>query len=84
MGALTSYRYSPHMISAPNHHRSTPMQSAQGWRSQTEGKKQEANGGKPAVIRAVQAFPCHGGGSAAFQFYSSSFSVHNTGSLVLS
>ena len=71
MGALTSYRYSPHMISAPNHHRSTPMKSAQGWRSQTEGEKQEANGGKLAFIRAVQAFTCHGAqnGSAAFQFY---------------
>ena len=48
------------------------------------GGKQEANGGKLAFIRAVQAFSCHGGGSAAFQFYSNSFFVYNTGSLFLS
>ena len=45
-----------------------------------EGGKQEANGGKLAFIRAVQAFTCHGGGrqaggSAAFQFYQLDFYV---------
>ena len=41
------------------------------------GGKQEANGGKLAFIRAVQAFSCHGCLLArpAFQFYSSSFYV---------
>jgi len=37
-----------------------PMKSAQGWRSQTKEEKQKANGEKPAFIRVVQAFPCHG------------------------
>ena len=36
-----------------------------GWRSQTKGGKQEANGGKLAFIREVQAFTCHGRGWAA-------------------
>ena len=55
-----------------------------GLASPAQGGKQEANGGKLAFIRAVQAFTCHRGVSAAFQLYSSSFSVHSTGSLVLS
>ena len=55
-----------------------------GWRSQTKGGKQEANGGKLAFIRAVQAFICHGGGSAAFQFYQLDFFVTTQPSLVLS
>ena len=53
--------------------RGTPMQSAQGWRSQTEGEKQEANGGKLAFIRAVQAFSCRGASRAAFPFHPISF-----------
>ena len=58
----------------------------QGWRSQTEGEKQEANGGKLAFIRAVQAFTCHGAQnvSAAFQFYSTDFHVTTQPSLILS
>ena len=48
-----------------------------GWRSQTKGGKQEANGGKLAFIRAVQAFTCHGNTltSPAFQFNSIDFHV---------
>ena len=49
-----------------------------------QGGKQEAIGGQLAFIRAVQAFTCHGGGQGHFQFKTSSFSVHNTGSLLLS
>ena len=45
--------------------RGIPMKSAQGWQSQTKEEKQETNGGKLAFIRAVQAFPCHGGRWAA-------------------
>ena len=58
----------------------------QGWRSQTEGEKQEANGGQLAFIRAVQAFTCHGAQnvSAAFQFYSTDFHVTTQPSLILS
>ena len=49
-----------------------------GWRSQTKGGKQEANGGKLAFIRAVQAFTCHGAhDTAAFQFNSTDFYVTN-------
>ena len=42
-----------------------------------QGGKQEANGGKLAFIRAVQAFTCHGAqnGSPAFQFNSIDFHV---------
>ena len=58
--------------------------SAQGVRSTTEGGKQEANGGKLAFIRAVQAFTGHGAAVQPSSFYSSSFPVHNTGSLFLS
>ena len=86
MSAFPNYRQSPRLISAPNHRPPwhADRRSAQGVRSTTEGGKQEADGGKLAFIRAVQAFTCHRGGSAAFQLYSSSFSVHSTGSLVLS
>ena len=55
-----------------------------GLASPDQGGKQEANGGKLAFIRAVQAFTCHGGGQGHSQFKTSSFSVHNTGSLFLS
>ena len=72
--------------SAPNHARRAADSAAgrKGWRSQTEGGKQGAPGGKLAFIRAVQAFTCPAGVSDPFQFYFSSFSVHNTGSLFLS
>ena len=51
--------------------------SPMAWLRQTEGGKQEANGGKLAFIRAVQAFTCHGNSltSPAFQFNSIDFHV---------
>ena len=53
-----------------------------------QGEKQETNGGKLAFLRAVQAFPCHGGrwaagGQGHSQFNSIDFHA-KTGSLVLS
>ena len=63
---------------------STNVPRGSGQRSWTRGRaqhdqggKQEANGGKLAFIRVVQAFSCHGCLLArpAFQFYSSSFYV---------
>ena len=79
MSALTNYRYPPRLISVPNH-APVAADSAAGRedvRSTTEGGKQEANGGKLAFIRAVQAFSCHGCLLArpALQFYFSSFYV---------
>ena len=49
-----------------------------GWRSQTKGGKQEANGGKLAFIRAVQAFTCHGGrvARATPSFIQAAFTSH--------
>ena len=72
----------PHPTTAPWHADTIGAELAK----PDQGGKQEANGGKLALIRAVQAFTCHGASSsgAAFQFYSSSFSIHNTGSLLLS
>ncbi len=66
-----------------NSKRTQPCPRGSGQRSWTQrlakpdqGGKQEANGGKLAFIRAVQAFTCHGGGgSAAFQFYQLGFYV---------
>ena len=73
MSALTNYRYPPRLIFAPNHVPVAADSAAgrEGVRSTTEGGKQEANGGKLAFIRAVQAFTCHGYllASPAFQFY---------------
>ena len=63
--------------------------SAQGWRSQTVGESRKRTEESLLSSRRFRLSPATGGGrqvggSAAFQFYSSSFSVHNTGSLVLS
>ena len=86
MADIINYRSQPRLLSAPNHARRAADSAAgrKGWRSQTEGEKQGAPGGKLAFIRAVQAFSCPAGVRGSFQFYFSSFSVHNTGSLVLS
>ena len=88
VSASANYRHPPCLIITPNHRpRGSGQRSwTQGWRSQTEGEKQEANGGKLAFIRAVQAFTCHGAQnvSAAFQFYSTDFHVTTQPSLILS
>ena len=86
MADIINYRSQPRLLPAPNHARRAADSAAgrKGWRSQTEGGKQGAPGGKLAFIRAVQAFTCPAGVRGSFQFYFSSFSVHNTGSLVLS
>ena len=86
MADIINYRSQPRLLPAPNHARRAADSAAgrKGWRSQTEGEKQGAPGGKLAFIRAVQAFTCPAGVSDPFQFYFSSFSVHNTGSLLLS
>ena len=68
----------------PSHPWQRTAQLDAGLAKPDRGGKQEANGGKLAFIRAVQAFTCHGGGQGHFQFKTSSFSVHNTGSLLLS
>ena len=52
-------------------------------RSTTEGGKQEANGGKLAFIRAVQAFTCHGAAVPPPISIQLTFTSH-TGSLFLS
>ena len=44
------------------HPRGTPILIGAGRAQHDQGGKQEANGGKLAFIRAVQAFTCHGGG----------------------
>ena len=61
--------------------RGTPMQSAQGWQSQTEGEKFKRTDGACADPD-TRIFPATGamrqvGGSAAFQFYSIDFHVTN-------
>jgi len=86
MADIINYRSQPRLLPAPNHARraADSVAGRKGWRSQTEGGKQGAPGGKLAFIRAVQAFTCPAGVSDPFQFYFSSFSVHNTGSLFLS
>ena len=81
---LANYRAHPSLISTPNHAPVARRCNRRGLAKPDQGGKQEANGGKLAFIRAVQAFTCHGGGQGHFQFKTSSFSVHNTGSLLLS
>ena len=64
LDVLPNYRSQPCLILAPNNAPVAADSAAgrEGVRSTTEGGKQEANGGKPAFIRAVQAFSCHGAG----------------------
>ena len=55
-----------------------------GWRSQTKGGKQEANGGKLAFIRAVQAFTCPAEWSEPLPVFIQLTFTSQTGSLLLS
>ena len=55
-----------------------------GWRSQTKGGKQEANGGKLAFIRAVQAFTCPAEGPRPLPGFIQLTFTSQTGSLLLS
>ena len=79
LASLHNYCHPPRLISAPNHRtRGSGQRSwTQGWQSQTEGEKRRDDWAELAPDQAAQGFPCHGGrgGSAAFQFYSSSFHV---------
>ena len=63
---LLNCRSLPRLIPAPNH--APPWhadrRSAQGWRSQTIGEKGRSARAELAPDRAVQVFPCHGGGAA--------------------
>ena len=74
----------PHPTTPPWH---ADRRSAQGVRSTTEGEIFKGTDGACADP-GTQNFPCHGGGAAGgqghSQFKTSSFPVHNTGSLVLS
>ena len=65
------------MISAFNHSPWHTDEIGAGLAKPDQGGKQEANGGKLAFIRAVQAFTCHGNSltSPAFQFNSIDFHV---------
>ena len=83
---LTNDRTQPRLIPASNH---APWQrTAQldaGLAQPDQGGKQEANGGKLAFIRAVQAFSCHGGGAAVPPPSSIQLTfMSHTGSLLLS
>ena len=55
-----------------------------GWRSQTKGGKQEANGGKLAFIRAVQAFTCPAEWPGPLPVFIQLTFTSQTGSLLLS
>ena len=88
MIALTNYRQLPRLISAPNHRtRGSGQRSwTQGVRSTTEGEKRRDDWAELAPDQAAQGFhlPRGAGGQGHSQFKTSSFSVHNTGSLLLS
>ena len=81
---LTNDRTQPRLIPASNH---APWQrTAQldaGLAKPDQGGKQEANGGKLAFIRAVQAFTCHGAAVPPPILIQLTFTSH-TGSLLLS
>ena len=74
---LTNDRTQPRLIPASNH---APWQrTAQldaGLAKPDRRGKDEANGGKLAFIRAVQAFTCHGGGAAGGQGHSQFNSIN--------
>ena len=61
VSALTNYRSPPRLIPSPNHATWHADFNRRGLAKPDPGGKQEANGGKLAFIRAVQAFTCHGG-----------------------
>ena len=69
----------------PSHPWQRTAQLDAGLAKPDRGGKQEANGGKLAFIRAVQAFTCHGGrvARATPSFIQAAFTSH-TGSLLLS
>ena len=59
---LSYTRFPLRLIPTPNHRpRGTLIADQRGRAQHDQGGKQEANGGKLAFIRAVQAFTCHGG-----------------------
>ena len=77
MTVLSYTRFPLRLIPTPNHApRGTLIADQRGRAQHDQGGKQEANGGKLAFIRAVQAFTCHGaGGQGHTQFYSIDFYV---------
>ena len=70
MDGFTSCCTPPRLIPAPNHAPVARRCNRRGLAKPDQGGKQEANGGKLAFIRAVQAFTCHGGGQGHFLFSS--------------
>ena len=61
----------PRLIPAPNHcPRGTLIADQRGRAQHDQEEKQEANGGKLAFIRTVQAFTCYGGRAAGGQGHS--------------
>ena len=64
--------------------RGTPMQSARAGEARPRGKSEGLTGRSLLQTRQHKVFTCHGGGQGHSQFKTSSFSVHNTGSLLLS
>ena len=70
MSALFNCRQPLRLSLAHNYRpRGTPMESAQGWRSQTKGKIFKWTDGACADP-GTQNFPCHGGGAAGGQGHS--------------
>ena len=62
---LLNCRSLPRLIPAHNQRpRGTPILFGAGWRSQTIGEKGRSARAELAPDRAVQVFPCHGGGAA--------------------
>ena len=72
--------YPPRLIPAPNHAPAARRCNRRGLAKPDRGGKQEANGGKLAFIRAVQAFTCYAGGRqvarATLSFISLTFTSH--------
>ena len=68
MGALTNYRTLPRLIIAPNH---APWHADEiGAGRAQHDRRGNIQGDGWRLRRSGHAnFPCHGGGSAAFQFY---------------
>ena len=85
LAVLSNYRTQPRLIPAPNYAPVARRCNRRRLAKPDQGGKQEANGGKLAFIRAVQAFSCHGGGwPAPLPVLSAWLLRHMQPSLVLS
>ena len=86
VAALANWRQSLRSVSALNFHLRGSRQRSwmPGLAKPDQGGKQEANGGKLAFIRAVQAFSCHGGRQCRLPVLFKQLSRHTQPSLILS